>query len=141
MRRLRRSVPRAARATGPSGRCVRRSPYGSPRSQPIKNILKSNLRLLPDDDLGADRDAVVKVFNVGIDQPEAAGRHGSADGLRLVGAVDAIHCGAEIKRTRAHWIAGPACHEARLFWLALDHLLRRRTVGPFLLAGVLLLVF
>ena len=29
--------------------------------------------LLPDDDLGADRNALVKVGDVGIDQPEAAG--------------------------------------------------------------------
>src|SRR3569623_2423860 len=65
----------------------------------------------------------------------SAGRHGSADGLRLVGAVDAIHCGAEIKRARPHRIAGPARHEARQIRLTLDHLRRRRPVGPFLLAG------
>ena len=38
--------------------------------------------LLPDDDLGADRNALVKVGNVGVDQPETAGRNRGADGVR-----------------------------------------------------------
>src|SRR5215468_4220139 len=43
---------------------------------------------LMDDHLGADRNTVVKVDDVGIDQPEASRGHGLTDGLRLVGAVN-----------------------------------------------------
>ena len=91
-------------------------------------------RLLPDDDLGADRNALVQVGNVGIDQPETAGRNSGADGVGPVGAVNAIHGGAEIHRPRPERIAGPAGHEARQIRLARDHLRRRRPVRPFGLA-------
>src|SRR5436190_19174431 len=53
-------------------------------------------RLLPDNHLGADRNALVEVGDVGVDQPEAAGRDGGADGVGPVGAVNAIDGGAEI---------------------------------------------
>src|SRR3954467_905378 len=67
--------------------------------------LRSDFRTLPDHDLGADRNALEKVAHVGIGQPEAAGRHRSADGLRLVGAVDAVDRAAEIERAGAERIA------------------------------------
>src|SRR5438270_12560919 len=57
-----------------------------------------------------------------------------ADGLRRVGAVNAINRAAEIKRTRTHGVPGPARHEARQIGLARDHFRRRRPVRPFRLA-------
>ena len=76
-----------------------------------------------------------RVDHVGIDQPEAAGRDASADRLRLIGAVDAVDRGAEIKRAGAERVARAAGHEARQIGLARDHLRRRRPVGPLRLAG------
>src|SRR5258708_33905487 len=49
--------------------------------------------LLPDDDLGADRHALIEVGDIGIDQPEAAGGHRGADRVGPVGAVDAVDRG------------------------------------------------
>src|SRR5438105_6776940 len=54
-----------------------------------------------------------------------------ADGLRRVGAVNAINRAAEIKRTRTHGVPGPARHEARQIGLARDHFRRRGPVRPF----------
>ena len=48
----------------------------------VKAAARLQFRLLPDDHLGADRDALVEVGDVGIDQPEAAGGHGGADRIR-----------------------------------------------------------
>src|SRR5215470_9126672 len=59
------------------------------------------LGLLPDDDLGANRHAVIEIGDVAVDEAEAAGGDGGADRVRTVGAVDAIHRGAEIHRARA----------------------------------------
>src|SRR6266852_4497349 len=56
-------------------------------------------RLLPHDHLGTDRDALIEVGHVGVDQPEAAGGDRGADSVRPVGAVDAIDGAAEIHRT------------------------------------------
>src|SRR3954452_6713703 len=70
-------------------------------------------RLLPDDDFGADGHALVKVSNIGVDQPEAAGGNGSADRVGPVGAVNAIHGGAEIHGPSPERIAGTTGHEAR----------------------------
>src|SRR5665213_4266693 len=72
---------------------------GMDRSQG-KKPQRLQFRLLPDDDLGADRNAVVEIGDVGIDQPEAAGRDLGADRIRPVGAVDAVDGGAEIHRAR-----------------------------------------
>src|SRR5713226_1510300 len=60
---------------------------------------------LSHDHLGADRDALIKIGHVGIDQPEAAGGHRGADGVGTVGAVDAVDRGAEIHRAGAERIA------------------------------------
>src|SRR5258708_15286459 len=79
-------------------------------------------RLLPDDDLGADRHALIEVGDIGIDQPEAARGDRGADGIGPVGAVDAVDGDAEIHRARAERIAGSASHEARQIRLARDHL-------------------
>src|ERR1700719_3710350 len=67
---------------------------------------ESQLRLLPNDYLGPDRNSLVEVDDVAIDQAEAAGRHRASDGLRLIGAVNAIYRRTKIKRARTHWIAG-----------------------------------
>src|SRR5882724_1550220 len=91
-------------------------------------------RLLPHDNLGADRNTLIEVGHVGIDQPEAAGRDGGADRIGPVGAVDTIDGGAEIHRTGAEWIARPAGHEPRQIGLARDHLRRRCPVRPLRLA-------
>src|SRR3954470_11585963 len=98
------------------------------------NVVALQRRLLPHDDLGADGDAVVEIGDVGIDQPEAAGRNGGADRVRPVGAVNAIHGGAEVERAGAERVAGTAGHEARQIGLARDHLRRRGPVRPFRLA-------
>src|SRR6478736_4183570 len=88
-------------------------------------------RPLPHDNLGADRNAVVEVGDVGIDQPEATGRHRGADRIRPVGAVDAIDGGAEVHGAGAERVAGSAGHDARQIGLAGDHFRRRRPVRPF----------
>src|SRR5690606_26872370 len=88
-----------------------------------------------DDDLGADLHALIKVDDVLIAHPEAAGRNGLADRVRLVRAVNAIEAVAEIKRARAERIVGAACHVARQVGTALEHLFRRTPVRPFLLGG------
>src|SRR6266849_8257238 len=95
----------------------------------------SQLRLLPDDDLGPDRNSIVEVDDVAIDQAEASGRNRASDGLRLIGAVNAIDRPTKIKRACTHGIAGASGHEAGQIGLALDHFRRRRPVRPFLLAG------
>src|SRR5262249_56183062 len=76
----------------------------------------------------------VEIEHVAIDEAEASGRHRAADGLRLIGAVDAIDGGAKIESARAHGIAGASGHEAGQVRLPLDHFRRRSPVGPFLLA-------
>src|SRR5689334_14864077 len=73
----------------------------------------SQLGLLPDDDLGANRHAVIEVGDVGVDEAEAAGGDGGADRVRTVGAVDAIDRGAEIHGARAERVAGATGHEGR----------------------------
>src|ERR1700759_202093 len=72
--------------------------------------------------LGADGNPVEQVDDVRIDEAEAARGHRLADGLRLVGAVDAIPRLAEIERAGAERIARPAGHEARQIGLSFDHL-------------------
>src|SRR3984893_3923030 len=67
---------------------------------------RSQRRLLLDDHLGAHRNPVVEIDNVGVYQPEATGRDRTADRLRLVGAVDTIDGVPEIERARAERIAG-----------------------------------
>src|SRR3954447_23148219 len=78
--------------------------------------------LLAQHHLGADRDAVVEVGDVNIDQAEAARRNFGADRVRPIGAVDAVHRAPEIHRARAERVAGATGHEARQIGLAGDHL-------------------
>src|SRR6476620_4073553 len=92
---------------------------------------RSDFRPLPDNHLGADRNAVVEIGHIRVGQAEAARRHRGADGLRLVGAVNAIDRGAEIHGAGAERIARPAGHPARQIRLALDHFLRWGPVRPF----------
>src|SRR6266404_777656 len=70
-------------------------------------------RLLPHDNLGADRNTLIEVGHVGVDQPETAGRDGGADRIRPIGAVDVINGSAEIHRARSQRITRPARHETR----------------------------
>src|SRR6476619_1962148 len=91
---------------------------------------RSDFRTLPDDHLGAHRNAVVEIGDIRVGQPETARRHRGADGLRLVGAVNAIDRGAEIHRAGAERIARPAGHPARQIRLALDHFVRWGPVRP-----------
>src|SRR5438552_7340026 len=69
--------------------------------------------LLPHDDLGADRYVIVEIAHVGVDEAEAAGGDLGADGIRPVGAVDAVDGGAEIHRAGAERIGGGAGDEER----------------------------
>src|SRR5271154_2590029 len=57
---------------------------------PFPAVAGQDILILPDDDLGADRHAGIEIDHVVVDEPEAAGRDGLADGLRRVGAMDAI---------------------------------------------------
>jgi hypothetical protein len=50
----------------------------------------SQLRLLPNNDLGTDRDAIIKVDHIAVDQTEASRRNRAADRLRLIRAANAI---------------------------------------------------
>src|SRR5215207_553546 len=93
---------------------------------------------LPDDHLRAGLHAIVEVDHVDVAHADAAGRHGPADGLRLVGAVDAIQGVAvalvEIERAGAHRVARPAAHVLHVR-PALLHLGGRVPIGPLGLAG------
>ena len=101
----------------------------------VRHVILTSVGRCRTTTFGAHRDSPIQVGDVVVHEPEAARRYGAADGLRLVGAVDAVDRGAEIERARAHRIARTARHEARQIRLALDHLRRRRPVGPFRLPG------
>ncbi len=58
-----------------------------------------------------------------------------ADGLRRVGAVDAIHRAAEIHRAGTERIAGTAGHLTRQIGLARDHFRGRGPIRPLGLFG------
>src|SRR5688572_9387403 len=90
--------------------------------------------LVPDDHPRPNLDPLVKVYDVVVDEAETARRHRLADGVRLIGAVDAVHGVAEIEGARPERIAQAACHEAGQIRLALDHLRGRMPVRPFGLA-------
>src|SRR5260370_33033428 len=96
---------------------------------------RSQRRLLLDDHLGAHRNPVVEINDVGVYQSEAAGRDRTPDRLRLIGAVDTIDGVPEIKCAGAERIAGATSQPPRDIGLTLDHFLRRRPVRPLLLAG------
>src|SRR5450755_2777264 len=113
--------------------CVSRE-YQKKKKLVMKAAARLQLGLLPYHDPGADRDAIIEIGDVGIHQPEAAGRDRSTDRIRPVGPVDAIHGGPEIHRAYAERITGSAGHEARQIRLALDHFWRRCPVRPFCLS-------
>src|SRR5438477_5021789 len=52
------------------------------------------------------------------------------DGLRLIGAVNAVDRVAEVECARAERVARTAGHEPRQIWLALDHFRRRDPIRP-----------
>src|SRR5713101_4552156 len=76
----------------------------------------------PDDDPRAQCHAAVEVFDILIEQANAARGDELADGRGLIGAVDAVERLAEIERAGAQRIAGPARHHPRQIGLAIDHL-------------------
>src|ERR1700730_2139094 len=115
-------------------RMIYLSPKMGKKDRLLREWPRLQFRLLPHDDLGADGHALVEVGDIGIDQPEAAGRNLGADRLRPVGAVDTGDGGPEIHRPRPERVTRAAGHEARQIWLALDHLRRRCPVRPFRLA-------
>src|SRR5262245_32475433 len=82
---------------------------------------RSDFRPLADHHLGPDGNAIVEIGHVGIGQTETSGGHRAADGLRLVGAVDAVDRGAEVERAGTERIARTASHPARQIRLPLDH--------------------
>src|SRR5215470_16132438 len=86
------------------------------------------------DDPSADRHPLVEVDDLVVRQTEAARRHGMADRLRLVGAMDAVDRVAEIHRAGAERVARTTCHPTRQVGLARNHFRRRCPVGPFRLA-------
>src|SRR6476619_4362968 len=116
-------------------RMIYLSPNERGKGRATKAASGLQFRLLPDNHLGANRDALVEVGDIGIDQPEAARGNRGADRVGPVGAVDAVDGGAEIHRPRAERIAGTAGHEAWQIGLARDHLRWRMPVGPFRLAA------
>src|SRR5260370_5997301 len=93
------------------------------------------LRGLAHNHLAADRGAVVEVDHVAVDEAKAAGGYRLTDGLRLIGAVNAIHSVAEVECAGAERIAGASRHETRQIGLARDHFGWRSPIWPFALAG------
>src|SRR5882724_13054766 len=65
------------------------------------------------DHLGANADPRIQISDILVGEADAAGRDVSADGLRRVGAVDAIHGAAEIHGAGAKRVAGTAGHVTR----------------------------
>src|SRR5437868_450295 len=58
-----------------------------------------------------------------------------ADGLRLIGAVNAVYGAAQIQRASTERVARTARHEAGQVWLARNHFRRRDPIRPLGLAG------
>ena len=87
------------------------------------------------DDFRADVDAAVEIDDIRIQHPDATARYLVPDRLRAVGPVDSVDRVAEIDGARTERVALAAGHPPRQIGLARDHLLRRRPVRPFRLAG------
>ena len=84
---------------------------------------------------GADFDAIVEIDDVVIGHANAARRGRCADGMRLVGTVDAVLGVAEIQRARAEWIGGATVHMTWQIGPALEHFRRWGPIRPFALVG------
>ena len=74
---------------------------------PFTDLSRDSPELLLNNHCGADFGAIVEIDNVVIGHADAARRGRCADGMRLVGAVDAVLGVAEIQRARAEWIRPP----------------------------------
>src|SRR6185437_16237697 len=92
--------------------------------------------------MGAERNPVVKVDDVLVEQANAAGRNGVADALRLVGAVQAeegvVAIAVEIKRAGAERIVDAAVEPAGVRLVARhgrDHVGGGRPMRPLFLAA------
>src|SRR6202022_732904 len=84
---------------------------------------------------GADGDTIIEIGHVFIVHAEAAGGYGLADGLRLVGTVNAIKRRSQIHGPRSERVVDAAGHVARQIGAARQHLRRRRPARPFLFGG------
>jgi hypothetical protein len=90
--------------------------------------------MLPDhDNFRAHLDPIGKINDILVGHPNAARRHGGADGVRLVRAMNAIQAGAKINRARSERIVHSASHMAGQVGPALEHLQRRRPIRPLAL--------
>src|SRR6266496_1811746 len=72
-----------------------------------------------------------QIFNILIEQTNAARRNKLVDGRRLIRAVDAVERITKVERSCAERIARTACHEPRQIGLAVNHFWRRMPVRPF----------
>src|SRR6188508_371070 len=89
----------------------------------------------------AQRDAIIKINYVLVEQANAATRYGAAYGLGLVCAMQSekgiTTVAVKIKRTGAKRVIRPAAHAAGIFPIArdrCDHAGSRRPLWPFFLA-------
>src|SRR5208282_2385341 len=96
------------------------------------------LTFLQDHDRRADRNAVVKIDDVLIEQADASAGHLIADRIRLVRSVEAevgvLIAAVEIKRSRSQRIADAArqpVHVVRIDRHSANHVSGRRPVRPF----------
>src|ERR1700761_7689811 len=116
-------------------RMIYLSPMSGMGSARGTRLSRLQCRLLPHNNLGADRHAIIEVGDVGVDQPETPGRDRGTDCIGPVGAMDAVDGSAKIHRASAERVAGTTGHEAWQIGLARDHLRWRGPVRPFRLAG------
>src|SRR4051812_19010517 len=82
------------------------------------------------DDASADRDAAIQIDHVGVEHSDTAARNPVSNRFGQVGAVNTIDRATEINGAGAERVTLTSRHPAWKIRLALDHLLRRRPVGP-----------
>jgi hypothetical protein len=84
-----------------------------------------------DHNASAQCHSVIQVFDILVEQTNAAGRNKLTDGRGLIRAMNAIERIAKVERPCAKWIARTACHESRQVGLAVNHFWRRMPIRPF----------
>ena len=105
--------------------------WGLNESRPFPGRILARSAL--DDNPRADSHAVIKVDHIIVRHSDTARRHGLADRVRLVRAMNAEHCAADVNGPRPERIANAALHMARQVGTAADHLRGRRPARPFAL--------
>src|SRR5260370_36754786 len=98
-------------------------------------VLVRGAALVSHDHRGADGDAAIEIGDVVIGHAEAAGGYRLADGLRLVGTVDAVERGNQVHGPRPERVVDAAGHVARQVGAARQHLRWRGPARPFFLGG------